>query len=253
VTVRDPAGYPYTKVAFMDTNALHYVRLCLGHAKQHDLHPFGKSPNGWQELTTDFDTITPQRRRENMQTGVKMLQFVEAQGAQIEFSPMSEIEMVGGLIRAKALLHAARDGSPHRMFTNITAGEIAATVSAADMQEVGAEVDQLPELLDRLDITVTPSDPGAGLDTLRVAAQLTRIRYMEPADAVIFVGAILAQADYLITSDRYLRSTANQLLNSRDQPFLSARSQLRTIVANVLNCAPDEVILPQGWTPKSGS
>ena len=237
----------------MDTNALHYVRLCLGHAKQHDLHPFGKSPNGWQELTTDFDTITPQRRRENMQTGVKMLQFVEAQGAQIEFSPMSEIEMVGGLIRAKALLHAARDGSPHRMFTNITAGEIAATVSAADMQEVGAEVDQLPELLDRLDITVTPSDPGAGLDTLRVAAQLTRIRYMEPADAVIFVGAILAQADYLITSDRYLRSTANQLLNSRDQPFLSARSQLRTIVANVLNCAPDEVILPQGWTPKSGS
>lgn len=253
MTVRDPAGYPYTKVAFMDTNVLHYVRLCLSHAKEHSLYPFGKSPLGWQELTASLDTVSPQRRRENMQTGVKILQFLEGLRAQIEFSPMSDIELVAGLIRAKALLHAARDGSPHRMFTSMSAIEIAATVSAADMQEVRAEVDQLPELLDRLDITVTRSDPGAGSDTLRVAAQLTRIRYMEPADAVIFVGAILAQADYLITSDRYLRSTANQLLNSRDQPFLSARSQLQTIVANVLNCAPDEVILPQGWNPKSGS
>ena len=237
----------------MDTNALHYVRLCLSHAKQHSLYPFGKSPLGWQELTASLDTVSPQRRRENMQTGVKILQFLEGQRAQIEFSPMSDIELAAGLIRAKALLHAARDGSPHRMFTSMSAAEIADTVSAANMQEVGAEVDRLPELLDRLDITVTPSDPGAGSDTLRVAAQLTRIRYMEPADSVIFVGALLAQADYLVTSDGYLRSTANQLRNSREQPFHRARSQLRTIVANVLNCPPDEVILPQGWTPKSGS
>ena len=237
----------------MDTNALHYVRLCLSHAKQHGLYPFGKRPIGWQELMESFDTVSPQRRRENMQTGVKILQFLEGQRAQIEFSPMSDIELAAGLIRAKALLYAARDGSPHRMFTSMLASEIANTVSAADMQEVGAEVDRLPELLERLDITVTSSDPGAGSDTLRVAAQLTRIRYMEPADAVILVGAILAQADYLITSDRYLRSTANKLRDSRDQPFASARSQLRDIVANVLNCAPDEVILPQGWAAKSGS
>ena len=148
------------------------------------------------------------------------------------------------MIRGKAIESAARDQVPHRMLTRMSESEIADRVSEQDLSQVGAALDELPSLLDALNITITATDRNRESDVLGLAARIARLRYLEPVDVVIYAEAVLAQADYLITSDGYLRTVTNDIRNTKRAPFGNIRTQVIQIAADALLQEPGSVILP---------
>ena len=218
------------KVAFLDTNVLHFISLYLRQAKIHSLFPL----TGEIAPTNNYlDEVTDGKLRESLNKGLDTILFLSDGDFRVEYSPVSELELMAGRAKGRALEKAAQEGIPDRMWTRFHDNEIAARLVPADLTDIRAGVDDLGSALKEAGIDATVSDSRRTRDVLNVAMQVAALVYMSVMDSIIYASALVAEADHLISDDNYLSTTANRIRTGQS-PFPEVRRQLEGHIEEIL-------------------
>jgi len=103
---------------FVDTNALHNIRVYLDIAKKYHLVPYGPQTR-WADVNQQLRiTGLLDSQRDNLQKGfmaLALLQQKAQEEEQIVVSRISLAEIVHGLVEGKAHIKMAKAGVPYRM------------------------------------------------------------------------------------------------------------------------------------------
>ena len=239
----------YQKVAFLDTNTLHFICICLDYAKR-------EQPS--LDLSIDEDRRVIEQRLQEMKDrtlkpairkGLQTINWLLSQeDTQVQYSAISELELIWGRVRGSAVLNAAREGIPDRMWGNLRDAEVRDRVSKDELRDISKRVAELSGELEELGISALSAD-GSTRDILALSRDLAGLIYLAPNDGIIYAGALYVQADDLITSDKYFRSTVNEIHESSDQHFCEVREQIRALLSEAPLIEASEVILPKASTP----
>ncbi len=233
------------KVVFLDTNVLHFVSLYLSRAKEHNLFPFGDDPAAAEDhlrLMPETDLAGSLGR------GLRAVMSLRHDSPLVEYSTGSELELLVGRARGKAIEKAAAEGIPDRMWTRLREKDIDKRLLPDDRTQIAGGVDGLGGMLQAAGIEATVSSPARGRDVLAIAKEVMGLVYLSVIDSVIYADAIAAQAHQIISEDRYFRKTVQRV--KRD-PSLGPHLQERTAV--LLSRDPESVILPDAESvPRSG-
>lgn len=235
------------KVAFLDTNTLHYIGLCLNYAKEKHLFPFGpegvpgKKDEAIEEVGNSSETEELKRR---LKQGLQAVDFLATQDIQVEYAPVSEIELLNGRARGKAILSMAAEGVPERMWSRINEEEIRERVGLEELAEVRNGINELTVLLQASGITVRAYDAGRTRDALELTKGINGLVFMELVDSLIYASAVLAGSDYLITSDSYFKDTVNLIHRAEDERYATINKRLKNLVSQLTLEPADTVELP---------
>lgn len=244
----------FQPLLFLDTNALHYARLYLGFAKQHNLPPVGTS-------TDNPDDIIENRYRnrkktgQSFKTGRKLVNYLLNscnEGARIEYSPVTKVELMCGQLRGKAMLNAAEEGIPYRMWNRIDEREILDRLQSDVYAEVWQEMENLDELFSSAGIDIEESNRERMKSVWLMAQQILRFVFLDLGDCAVYASALLAEADELITDDGYFRDLVNAIENAnvhreveKREYFGKLETELKQIVADAIGIKASEVKLPK--------
>ena len=232
----------HTVVVFLDTNALHFIRLYIW-TKEQGLDPASTQGDGVAEAKKQ----TAKHRgnlEKRLEQGRKIVASLARPDVRVEYSPVSELELMAGRAKGKAMENAAREGIPDRMWTRFREEEISVRLKVADLTDIRTRVEGLGPALERAGISATVSNPSRTRDVLDLAKDITGLVYLGMADSVIYASALVAGADYLITRDMYFRKTVNRV-RSGQKPYDEAKQQLRDRIARITLDTPNDVGLPE--------
>ena len=240
------AGHSLQGVAFLDTNVLHFVDTFLHYSSTERLNL--ASDHDKRALEMSLTRMEDQALRRSIRSGMKTIDWLMSRNLQVVYSPVSELELISGRVRGAALLNAAREGIPDRMWTRVSDADVQRRVAVDELRAVGARVLDMSKQLDALGISTLRADERAS-DVWALARSLAELVYLSPNDGIIYAGALYVQAEYLITSDEYLRTTVNGIRGSDRTRFREARRQLQNMADNVLFGETTEVTLPAAVAP----
>ena len=239
------------KMAFLDTNVLHYVDLYLKHAEGASMYPFGGDQvddNAISEARIKLRKVRAKKWKEALDDGLNVLAWISKskEEVRVEYSPLTGLELMAGRLKGRALLDAAKEGIPDRMWNRFSEDEIAARLTLRDFHEVKTAVDGLGTALENLGIEVAVGADHAR-DVLNLARHVAGLVYMDAMDCVIYSHALVTQADYLITKDGYLKNTVNRIRSG--DSHLEINAQLRKIVSQVTLGGSSDVVFPEAKRP----
>ncbi len=238
-------------VLFLDTNAFHYMRLYLGLVRKYKLRPIGKS-------TKDPDQVIRNefkgRAQDNVKQGRQIVEFLRSKcesGARVVYSPITCLELVAGLLRGKAIISAAREGTPQRMWNRIDEREILARLDEAAYRAAKGAAETCEVACEAYGIAVNRADPTRMRDVWILAEKMLEYVFLDAGDSLVFASSLLEMADEVITYDRYLRSIITSIQNpggarpeERDY-FKRIRPDLVRLVAKATALQTSEVRLPR--------
>ena len=240
------------KVAFLDTNALHFIRLYLDYCRNQKLRP------DRPDLSIEIDVGAIEKRLKDMsdqalkasiRKGRKTIEWLLSQDLRIEYSPVSELELISGLARGHAIRAAAAEGIPDRMWGRISDDDIQRRVTAEELKKIGDRIKELPDELDEISISKLPS--AEYRDVWELSKSLAEIIYLSPNDGIIYASALYVRAEYLVTGDEYFRNMVNRIHNSDKPLFHKIRRQVRRNV-DMVSLGGSPVGLPAAvWPPES--
>ena len=244
----------FQRLLFLDTNAVHYARLYLGFAKNQDLPPFGtKADNPDDIIKNQFQSR--KKTRQSFITGRKLVEYLLQQcndGAIIEYSPVTKVELICGRLRGKAMLNAAEEGIPYRMWNRINEDEILDRLQSDAYEEVWQEMENLDDLFSSAGINIQESNPERMKSVWLMAGQVLRFVFLDLGDCAVYASALLAEADELVTDDGYFRYLVNAIENAGVHPddekrehFLRVQQELKQILAGAIGISASEVKLPE--------
>lgn len=240
----------FQKVVFLDTNTLHYVGIYLEYARERSLYPYSQDIK--EKAIANIDEQAEAGVKPSLKRGLRTVAYFLASDVQVQYSPISELELLKGRARGRALLSAAREGIPDRMWSRFPEKEISARVGVDELKEVKEKVDGLTSLLEKLDVAVKMSGGAETRDVLELAKGINGLVYMEPKDSIIYASTLVAEADYLFTNDDYLRKTINTIQGIRSSGDTTRdkeiRGQLSQLVSDIRLGTADEVELPSAHT-----
>ena len=233
-------------VVFLDTNALHYVHLYLMHAEKQRLYPFAPEEDAFGEAEEHLDNVQETSLKSGLQHGLNIVASLSGPDMEVrvEYSPISELELVVGRARGKTILKLAEESVPERIWSKISEKEINSRLDIEDLRNAKAGVDKIGEKLEKAGIQATSSNPRRTQDVLVLAKEIAGLAYLESADNIIYASAIVAGADYVITKDGYLEKTINRIKTGQ-YPYDEVRNRLRPLIAKITLEAPDDVTLPE--------
>lgn len=234
-------------VGFLDTNVLHFVSLYLQFARTNDLFPLEQEDGGGERVRDAVRRTKEESERgwrESLQDGLGVVYRARKEQIQIRYASVSELELMAGRMRGRALLRAADEGLPERMWTKFREEEIRRRLSAADATAIMAEVDSVATDLKAAGVLVDPGDTRDTRCILELAKTVTGLIYLQPADCIIFSAALVAQADELYTTDGYLRGTVNRISNPQGSDQQEVKEQVTERLASLMGWAEKEVTLP---------
>ena len=238
----------FRKVVFLDTMTLHYIRHCLEYAKEEGLQ-FPKDEQAISELKSHFSNISEKHLREALQTGLETIVLLSRNDVQIEYSPISELEILNGIAEGKARINIAKDSIPHRMWSKFSEKEIRDRITAECLAAIKAHVDELGSMLEESGITVIRSDSRRTNEVIDLAKGIVGLIYMGEMDSIIYASAVAAGADYLVSADSYLRETVNLIYEANEQRYIEIKQQLKELISNILLIGQsDEIELPHAFT-----
>lgn len=218
----------YRKVAFLDTNVLHFVDLYLRRARKHKLFPFG---GGEAEAYSHLDDIAEGELQKSFTRGLNAVAYLLRDDVRVEYSVIAELELMAGRARAKALERAAAEGIPDRMWTRFREKEVNDRLQAGDLTRIQRRVEEVGPALEAAGIDASVADADRTKDALQLAKHVAAAVHMSVADCMIYAGSLVAEADELISADNYLRKTVNRL---RDHSSMKdARLRLQQEVAAI--------------------
>jgi hypothetical protein len=244
----------YQPLLFLDTNVVHHTRLYLGFARQHDLLPVGGSTGDpIVELKKAFDQRS--QTFHSFDTGRKIVNYLRGlhdSGARIEYSPVTRLELVCGLLRGKAVLDAANEGIPHRIWNRIDEREIFHRLSVENYTEVQTDAEGLEDLFQAGGIKLVETDPGRMSEVWRLAQLLLSVVFLDLGDSAVYASSLLAEAEELLTTDSYLHWVANAIENpggiqeTEEQAYFhQARAKVVQLVSEAIGIGVSEVCLPK--------
>lgn len=227
------------KVTFLDTNVLHFMDLYLRRAKDRDLFPFGGDDAAAKEhLNT---TIEDTYLKSSLKKGLNVIEHLRRASCLVEYSSASELELMVGRARGKAIEKAAAEGIPDRMWTHLSDRKISDRLLATDMIAIRRTVEGLGQLFNDAGIDATVGRAAQSRDVLKLAKDITGIVYMSAMDSIIYAGALVAGADSVLSDDEYLKNTMHRL---KTEEFLVEVRRLKTRAAAVLSREPKSITLP---------
>lgn len=240
-------------VLFLDTNALHFCRLFLDTAKRNGLSDSGMSP---EDVDRELTRLSAGRYRtaEDLIKGRKIVAYLRAASendAQVEYAPLTCLEMMSGLLRGRAIQAAAQDQIPHRMWGHFSEREVLNRLSDEAYIAVERVTDGIDDQFQDAGVNLIETDPGSLPDVWRLARVVMRTVFFEPADCLVYTSAVLAQADNLVTADGYLRETASGIANPGAAQrelvdyFTAARSKIVTAAATVTSMDERLIVIPK--------
>ena len=238
------------EVAFLDTNTLHYIGLYLEHAKEKNLFPFGaeSAKSGKDDAIEEVNSLAEVDLKRGLKRGLETFDFLSIQDVQVQYATVSELELLNGRTRGKAVVSAAKEGVPDRMWSRIRGEEIRERISLKDMVETREGIDRLSLLLEESGIAVKTREGGHTRDALELAKNINGLVYVDAMDSIIYANAILARSDYLMTSDDYFRSTVNLIYHGDGEPYEEVNKRLKEFVSQFTFGTASEVELPSGHT-----
>ena len=192
------------KVVFLDTNVLHFVSLYLSRAKEHGLFPFGGDEAAAEKYLSNMAEADLAK---SLGKGLRVVLSLRRNDHRVEYSTASELELLAGRAKGKAIVRAAAEGVPDRMLSRSRHAEkdIAERLLASDFTQIAEDVDGLSSMLQDAGIDATVSNTDRGRDVLAIAKEVMGLVYLSVIDSVIYAEAIAAQADQMISADDYLR------------------------------------------------
>ncbi len=232
-------GTSLRKVVFLDTNVLHFVSLYLSRAKQGGLFPFGGDEAAAEKY---LSSMTEADLAKSLGKGLRVVMSLRRDNARVEYSTASELELLAGRAKGKAIEKAAVEGVPDRMWSRLSEKDIAERLRASDFAQIAVGVDGLTGMLQDADIDATVSNTDRGRDVLAIAKEVMGLVYLSVIDSVIYAEAIAAQADRMISADDYLRKTVHGI--KTDVSPEGTRARLQERVAVLLSRDPGSITLP---------
>ena len=216
----------YGRVGVLDTNMLHYVGLYLRYAKEKALFPWrcrdGRDDldrEGMEDAARELerpDSARGAKERESLRIGFGVVKIASEHDIALCYGPISHLELLVGRVRGKAVVDAAREGVPDRMWSRLDEREIRDRVSADAMQDTADRIAEIGEWLEELGLADRTAIRRDLADTIELACEIVGGVYLEVGDSIVYASAILAGAEILFTGDGPLRSTVNRVQNPSD-------------------------------------
>lgn len=236
----------YRKVAFLDTDALHFVGLYITHAKCNGLYPFGSRTDDRSaiaEAEQHLGSMPEVKSTKSLHAGLNVLAWISRADIRVEYSPITELELMAGRLRGRALETAAKEGVPDRMWTRFYGNEeeISSRLQLDDLKKVKIRVKELESNLEETGFFVTVSAERAR-EILDLAKELAGLIYMGVTDYIIYASALSTQAEYLITNDGYFSKVVNKTPDEINR-------QIRERVGQIIEISSDGVVLPEARKP----
>ena len=238
----------FRKVVFLDTMTLHFIRLCLEYAKNNDLQ-YSKDEQAISELSSRFDKVPGKRLKESLKQGLETVTLLSNNDVQIEYAPVSELEMLTGIAKGDALIKAAKEGGvPSRMWSRFPENEIRERITPAELEAIKDRIYGLDSMLEESGVVVAPSDSKRTNEVNDLAKCIVSLIYMGEIDSIIYASALTAGADYLVTADGYLRETVNLVRNSDDDRYKGISETLKKFICDVTLEKSSVIELPKAFT-----
>ena len=196
-------------VVVLDTNSVHYLDLFMRAALERGI----TVENIENEALIGGLYTTDRGYNKSLDKGKKIVSFILRKDVQIELSQVAKIELLCGRVRGAAIVSAAKEGIPDRMWSRINEVFIRDRTEA-DLVAIKNRVENLGASLESWGvIVVAGSEQQRTTDVLELAMAIVGYVYMSVADSIVYASAIAARADILITADRYLHDTINLIHN----------------------------------------
>ncbi len=241
----------FRKVVFLDTNTLHYIGIYLEYAKEKGLFPMGakdtaKEKEAAAEAVTNLAEVVV---RKGLKQGLETVDFLSRQDVHVQFAPVSELELLTGRARGKAIISAASEGVPDRMWSRFREDEIRERVTLTELADIKDRVNGLTSLLEESGVAVNTGGHNRANEVLELAKEINGLVYMEPVDSIIYASSLVAQADYLFTADGYLKQTVNYIYGLGSEPrYEEIRKQLQQLISQTILGNPYDVELPSAYS-----
>ena len=239
------------KVAFVDTNVLHFLDLYLLCARSEGLYPC--CPDGTMDGAEEAVSRLAENDRpyrDTLRRGLAVVSRLLSGQIEIQYSAVSEIELINTRAEGMARTRAAGSGVPRRMWSRFREEEIQKHVKSSELQLLREGVEDMMGTLRDVGVNVAQQRSRAAGEALELAKSIGGLIYLDVVDSVVYAGALVAQADHLLTSDSYLMKTANRIRTAGCEEWKSVRDAAREALANEIlaSKAPEEVILPAAHT-----
>ena len=237
------------RVAFLDTNTLHYIRLYLSFAKAQNLNPFSDS----HEIHDIIEGLSDGKLVESLKCGMEIVRYLSGENriSHVEYAVVSEIELLSGMARGKAIMKMADESPPHRKWNRIQESEIRDRLCSSDLNAVRSSVDEFTLLLEESAIAVRSDHGDRNSAVLELAKDVSSLVYMEPMDGVIYASALIAQADFLFTSDGYFKNTVNKIHQCSTDRYREINQRLREHINQIALWPNDQVVIASAHRMKS--
>ena len=235
------------QLAYLDTNALHYLSLWLSKARERDLYPFPIDGPGTIEAAVAVAEAVPEKvLSESLLKGLWTIFFLVDDQMDMHYAMISRLELTKGRALGRAIQKLATSGVPDRMWGKVGEGEVNRLITVQDLQNIQARIGELFSVLSDLGV-YHDSRLGAQRDILDLAQSIMGVVYLDVADSIIYAGAIDARADYVIADDGAFMYTINKIHNpSADPSWELAQQELISRISRVRLWDIDSISLPLG-------
>ena len=204
---------PAASVILLDTNVLHYLDLYTKSAKRHGWYPFGKAQR--PDSSSDQNP-SDQDLKQAYEKGEAVMRFIQKKQSQVQYSPVSELELMVGRLKGRALVKAADQGVPYRMWSRLNEREINRRLNGNDFLVVHRDIGALKTILQEdLKVEAVVSRGESMSEVWSIARGLVKIVFLDPADCLIYATALVVGAEYLVTADRYFANKVNRIHGSQ--------------------------------------
>lgn len=217
------------EVVFWDTNTLHYVDVYLQHAKENGLYPYGDPID---QSETVVKSTTDRNLKTAYENGLAVLAFCRQERLAVSYSPVSELELIVGRAKGKALISAAEENIPERMWSRFQYDEkyINRRLTPAILTMTVSHINDFASQLSSLDISVIEGAESGVTETWILARKLLSVMYMSVNDALIYASALLERARYIVTFDYYFRKTINRCHSGK---YETARNSIAAVLGTM--------------------
>ena len=222
-------------VAFLDTNALHFLYLANRRASTDGVRlftPGNRSGDFLKMLLTTRSLADDKPMRAALKKGASVIAFCRSKDLLIRYSPISELELQTGRAKGKALLKMAAQGVPERMWSQIRDSDISKQVRGQPLADCHRDVeDWLKRLTDELG-SGPMAEPSESV-VWDIARALSGLVYLTTCDCLVYANALHTHAKYVVTFDRHLKKTVNRIRSTDTKFYNDVRKAIQGYIGNV--------------------
>ena len=231
----------------LDTNILHYVGLVLDYAEEQNLSwdsSMGDLSGRISAVVRQVETRGNGATTRSLRQGGQTLKWLIDEDVEVQYSMLSELELLTGRTRGKAIVHAAGEGLPERMWSRFPEEEIRERIGLREIAKVDKGVSELLKRLEKSGVRIGQMSEPHRAEVPEMARGICGLVYMEPLDGLIYATCLVTQSSYLFTTDRYLRKTVNHIFSGNDSRYVDIRSGLLDLMKKVIGNVSGSLDLP---------